>query len=186
MSSQTRMIQAVTSIDVISELMELIKNPDSIVNAHNIIREQIYLTDIQTEKMKEAKLFLQKYDILKTELDNKEEKLKKDISQHVDNVNIFESLKKDSDILLNKKLNEFSKKENDFKDLKSQYSDTFKDLEIQKNKFLQNKLKIENNFSDKEEYLEDLEIKLNKKQEDITIQEKLLKDKAIKLQSIIG
>lgn len=186
MSAQIRITQSVTSLDVINELSELVKNPDKITEAHKIIRKEIALTEEENKKYEEAKKVIKNYEKIKEELNESNKSLEINKELFNKDVKAFEFYQRDIKFELNKKLEETLNKNKALNELLLINAEKSHDLEKEKEIFLKTKNEIENELEDREIEISKLELSLKNKEEELIKQENALKEKAAKLQSIIG
>lgn len=78
MSAQVTLQRQADGLDVLRELVELVRNPDVITKSAEITREQLALTAEEESKVNEARKLLAEYDALSKELDEGREALKRD------------------------------------------------------------------------------------------------------------
>lgn len=75
MGAQTRITQDGSFISLLANLTELVKNPSSIEEAYNKVREQSALTDEQIKKTQEAAQLIGRYDEITKELSTRESEI---------------------------------------------------------------------------------------------------------------
>ncbi|MDE2233677.1 MAG: hypothetical protein KGJ90_06270 [Patescibacteria group bacterium] len=69
-AQQTNFIQQVSDLSAFRDLVEIIKNPRQLIDAHETARKEMELTKVQEAKLKEAHEFMGKYDEFLTALES--------------------------------------------------------------------------------------------------------------------
>lgn len=70
-----RLSRQIDGLDSLKELAELIKNPEAIVEAQELVREQLALTDAEQAKSDEARKYIKDYDVLIDDIKAREQAL---------------------------------------------------------------------------------------------------------------
>lgn len=89
MAAQTRLSQQTSDLGSLQELIDLAKNPKSIIEAHETARKQMALTEAEEAKMAEARQFIAKHAELAADLKSREDSLAKASSDHAQNIDDF-------------------------------------------------------------------------------------------------
>jgi len=99
MSAKTVIAQQVDGLASLRELIEVIKNPNDIVKAHETARNQMELTEQQQQKYDDAKAFIAKYDAQTAQLLRDQTDLAAAQAEHAANVNQFKTEKETSAVI---------------------------------------------------------------------------------------
>lgn len=92
MSAGTRILQQVDGLDTLREIIGLMKNPDAMVEAQELARKEMALTEDEKAKTDEARSFIAQYEKLSKELKAGQDALAAEKSAHADHVTKTSSL----------------------------------------------------------------------------------------------
>lgn len=134
MSVGTRIPQQVDGFDTLRELLDLMKNPESLAQASELARKEMALTEAESKKYEEARLFMAQYDKLSKDLKSDQDKLHAEKQAHENTVSVHRNNCEEQTKYINSALEDINRRTSQLSEKESRNETDKRSLEAERSK----------------------------------------------------